>query len=284
MTVSEDRRSRMGKFLRDLSDLMEWWCEDGMKRKILETRNRPQAWSGYREIRNDTMKILNFILFSLVLVWVMVAVGCARNPACCSSPASNMSLLSAPATRVNHESEFVQNQNCAFSTDYLEKSMAEINLQQIFKIKSDAPDWRQLIVVARVIQTNSPRDVENVLNQFQMRGIVNGNFQHLNLERAAEDEKLFLLMRVVFQLPESVPFDEKPFVYFGGWAGRWAGTNGVTNPDGTVNLDWPIRWQDGHPEIYGEFLGFEGIDARYCAAHEYAFFLRNYPMRHLKEN
>jgi hypothetical protein len=144
-------------------------------------------------------------------------------------------------------------------------------------------NWAQLVAAAKIFQKSSPSTVEQALRQYQMGGATNGEFQRFNDEQLDNDTKLYLLMRVVFDLPETVPANTKQIIVFGYWSGRWLKENGEMNSDGTINLAWPIRWNHGHPELIGGCIGLQGVDTRYDAGAEYQYFRGKYPYRNLSE-
>jgi ATP/maltotriose-dependent transcriptional regulator MalT len=115
-----------------------------------------------------------------------------------------------------------------------------------------------------------------------MGGKTNDNFQRLDEIQLENDTKLYLLMRLVFDLPEAVPASTNQIVVFGYWSGRWLKENGEINSDGTFNRAWPIRWNHGHPNLLAGWVGLEGVNTRYDAAAEFSYCLTNYPMRDLK--
>jgi hypothetical protein len=124
--------------------------------------------------------------------------------------------------------------------------------------------WDQYIAAAAAVQRADPDDVERSLTDFlgQRRGI----------EGAAAETSLFLLMRVVFDLPEKAPASERRS--FKGWI-NWP----PPASDGTVSLAWPLTWESGRPILVAPYEGSEG--PRYAAAEEYRYLLDRYPFRAL---
>jgi hypothetical protein len=134
--------------------------------------------------------------------------------------------------------------------------------------------WLLLINAAKVVQESEPKSVEQTLEDYQSHTATNG------LDQIKEDSKLFLLMRVVFDLPEDVSVDTNGFVpVFGGWVtmNEQFGTNG------SVNVAWPIRWNNGHPILISGYYGIQGINSTYNARKEYMYFMSKYRMRHLRD-
>ena len=130
--------------------------------------------------------------------------------------------------------------------------------------------WKQLISVARIIQKSDQTSVEDVLRSYQA-------IQPNSIDGIRNDSKIYLLLRIIFELPESAPLS-KDRLFFAGWVTMKT----EFNKDGTVNLAWPLFWNQGHPRLVSGFIGLQGLDARYKAAEEYHYFKDRYPMRHLK--
>ena len=86
------------------------------------------------------------------------------------------------------------------------------------------------------------------------------------------ESKPFLLLRVLFELPESAPASDRSI--FKGWT-NWP------EPDqaGRVSLSWPVSWRSGRPRLIANYEGSEGRP--YDAVNEYRLFLRTYPHRDL---
>ena len=92
------------------------------------------------------------------------------------------------------------------------------------------------------------------------------------MEAEQDETRLFLLQRVVFDLPESAPESERrPFK---GWV-NWP----APGLDGTVSIAWPISWSGGRPALVDPYVGSEGRP--YDAAAEYRHFRENYSLRAL---
>jgi hypothetical protein len=148
-----------------------------------------------------------------------------------------------------------------------------VGWSQVGSSNISSTQWSNLVAVAKVIQTSDPKSVERALHLYQLGGEAETNFD--DSLRLADDSKLFLLMRVVFVLPESVP--EHDFHFFGGWIG----SSGLYNSDGSMNQSWPIKWDNAHPKLMAVYGGIQGINARYDASAEYAFFRKKYFIRDL---
>ena len=115
--------------------------------------------------------------------------------------------------------------------------------------------WQQLIAFARVVQKCDTNSVEAALRKYQ--GTNSSSIEQTTEELDRNDKKLFLLMRVIFELPSSAPPQES--VRFG----RWVTWGTEVNKDGTVNIGWPIRWEQGRPTLVSGFAGLQGVRARY---------------------
>jgi hypothetical protein len=129
-------------------------------------------------------------------------------------------------------------------------------------------EWDEVVKVAKVVQSSRPSIVVIALRRFIDEAVE---------EPAAEDylaeTKAFLLMRVVFELPEEAPSTEAfPLVP---WINR-----PPPSPDDPFNVSWPVSWHGGAPRLVARLEGTEG--APYCPQAEYRYFLSRYPMRSLE--
>lgn len=155
-------------------------------------------------------------------------------------------------------------------------ALAEQELAQILRSVEPWPDeaadysvasWRALITAARALQGKSALSVEKALRKYQE--------DYASRPAVKEDTKLLLLMRVIFELPEKLPYKTRDQVQFGGWLSM--GTD--INSDGSINVAWPISWDHRGPSLIAGFSGLQG--RRYDAAEEYRYFRSKYPMRNL---
>ena len=153
----------------------------------------------------------------------------------------------------------------------LEKALAEIDPWPNWSTNYSRTNWIRLVAMAKVLQQSSPEMVEAALSNYQSQ---RSNLMDESVIR--DDGKLYLLMRVLFDLPESAPMGNGAR-YFAGWISQRT----EVNSDGTVNLAWPITWNRGHPELISGCIGLQGINARYQAAAEYDYFYHKYKMRDL---
>lgn len=125
--------------------------------------------------------------------------------------------------------------------------------------------WDGLILAGRVAQKNDPQRVEEGLRNYQK-------------SHDQDDDKLLLLMRVVFDLPETRVLGEN--IQSGGWIiafGGWMDATGSENRK--TNAAWPITWNNGNPKLLVGFAGFQG--PRYSAAAEFHYLRGKYPSRNL---
>ena len=130
----------------------------------------------------------------------------------------------------------------------------------------DDDDWATYVSVARAVQQSSPETVEAALEHF-LREARSETFQGYESE-----SKPFLLMRVVFDLPEVAPESERQS--FKGWD-NWP----PPDADGRVSLAWPLSWQSGRPELVARYEGSQGLP--YAAVEEYRHMRAHYPYREL---
>jgi len=150
------------------------------------------------------------------------------------------------------------------------------NAQELLTLLQSVAPWRdanayptaevrQLLHVAKVFQSSDPTNVETALTLFATRSRSN--------RREYDESKPFLMLRVVFELPDSAPASLR---FVSGWEGK----DGDVNRDGTVNLGWPLRWHWNHPRVTDSYMGFHGFV--YDPAAEYKFLLKNFRPRKLK--
>jgi hypothetical protein len=125
-------------------------------------------------------------------------------------------------------------------------------------------EWERYIATAAEFQRAEPTEIEAALDEFLR--------ERSGLEAARDETRLFLLQRVVFDLPEKAPESERrPFK---GWT-NWP----APDADGNVSIAWPITWRDGRPALVAPYEGSEGRP--YNAVGEYRHFLEHYPLRAL---
>ena len=125
-------------------------------------------------------------------------------------------------------------------------------------------DWRHYLDAARVVRRSKPEDVERAMLQFLDAAEGAG-------ETGSENEgRLFLLMRVLFELPAAAPVDQRRI--FKGWV-NWP----KPDAEGKVDLSWPVGWRDGLPFLIARFEGAEG--PRYGAVEEYRHLRGHFPFR-----
>jgi hypothetical protein len=112
------------------------------------------------------------------------------------------------------------------------------------------------------VQDADPADVDRALEAFLARAS--------GFEGAEDETRLFLLMRVVFDLPEQAPEEERRS--YKGWV-NWP----PPGADGTVSLAWPLTFAAGDPALVDPYEGSEG--PRYAAVSEYRHLLERYGFR-----
>jgi hypothetical protein len=130
----------------------------------------------------------------------------------------------------------------------------------------DDQGWARLVEAAKVVQATDPAVVESALDRFVLETLE-------ELYAGAESEsKAFLLLRVVFELPESAPVSDRRS--FKGWT-NWP----EPGPDGTVSLSWPVSWRSGWPRLVAPYEGSMGPP--YDAGGEYRELRSRFPYRQL---
>jgi hypothetical protein len=129
-----------------------------------------------------------------------------------------------------------------------------------------AAGWNHLVKTARVFQQSTPRLAEEALDAHFKDAARNP------VQLSAEQAKVFLLLRMMFDLPEDAP-PEQRFSF-----ADWTRARTDVNPDGTVNLAWPLRTTGGAPRLVA---GCEGTAGNYSAKEEFAFLRYRFPNRDL---
>jgi hypothetical protein len=132
-------------------------------------------------------------------------------------------------------------------------------------------DWDRLVVAARTMQKFAPSSVQNVLQEWQTNYAEQVKFNWSN--------KLYLLFKVMFNLPEHAPAREQ--FGFGAWIQQKFPGESSINSDGTINLAWPISWNDGKPRLVSGFQGYEGPPYRPAA--EFDYLLKHFKYRDLSK-
>jgi hypothetical protein len=85
----------------------------------------------------------------------------------------------------------------------------------------------------------------------------------------------------MFALPENAPITNR--FSFKGWMRFDTETHRFdadVNPDGTVNLSWPITWKGKEPKLTTGCRGSQG--GQYEAGAEFLYMLKRFPMRELQ--
>jgi len=139
--------------------------------------------------------------------------------------------------------------------------------QSALKEDYKAQDWDRLVETARIMQKFTPSSVQNVLKESQTNNI------------GFDDSKVYLLFRVMFALPEHAPARE--LFGFGWWVQMEFPDETPNNKDGTVNLAWPISWNNGKPLLVSGFQGYQGPP--YDAVAEFDYLLKHYKYRDLSK-
>jgi hypothetical protein len=129
-------------------------------------------------------------------------------------------------------------------------------------------DWANYIKVAKLVQETEPEIVETALDQFVKAATLEPFTGY------ESESKVFLLMRVVFELPEIGP--EQSRAMFKVWT-NWP----QADMQGNVSLTWPITWRSGRPELMAGYEGSEGKP--YPAAAEYRYLRDHFSYRRFKD-
>jgi hypothetical protein len=123
--------------------------------------------------------------------------------------------------------------------------------------------WDSLLTAAKLIQESDPKQIEESLRKYQL------SCSH------DDNGKLFILLRVVFALPEDRPLGD---VERNGWVlafGGWMHTDDTYRSSAA----WPISWNDGSPKLIASYAGLQG--PAYDAVAEFRYLWKKYPLRSL---
>lgn len=124
--------------------------------------------------------------------------------------------------------------------------------------------WDRMIKTAKLLQETSPGIVKKALEQFIRRTMWEDDSDQ-------QWSKVFLLLRVMFLLPEAE--DPSHACFFGGWVIPWR----VSKIESEVNLGWPVLWEGNTPKLVSEFNGYKGPP--YRGEDEYMYYLNTFPFR-----
>lgn len=127
-------------------------------------------------------------------------------------------------------------------------------------------EWERYLDVAKLLQGTDPQIVEEALDRF-VSGTSRDAYSGFEPE-----SKAFILMRLVFDLPETAPAEQRRS--FKGWI-NWP------EPDsgGSVSLAWPVSWSTGRPRLVAAYEGSMGKP--YAASLEFRYLLDRFPYRPL---
>lgn len=149
------------------------------------------------------------------------------------------------------------------------RTMAAETLEQALLRLSDWPppggsiDWSSYLAAARLLAAADP-----LYAREKIEGFVDG--APGGLERTMRGTRVFLLFRVAFDLPTNAPHGERRiFLSLTNWP----------HPDaqGTVDLSWPVAWNNGRPILLAPCTG--GSGAPYSAGDEFAYLFGTYSYR-----
>ena len=129
-----------------------------------------------------------------------------------------------------------------------------------------ASGWEHLIRAAGAFQRADPQLAEDVLEEHLRNSAGNPD------QMSSEQGKLFLLLRMVFDLPEHAPARGRIF-------DGWARGQSDLNADGTVNAAWPVSVDQGKPRLVAGREGAGG--GGYSVRDEYTFLRYRFKYRDL---
>lgn len=114
--------------------------------------------------------------------------------------------------------------------------------------------WQKYQEAAGLVQRAEPAELDQALMEFLNDAEGNAG--------VANESRLFLLSRFVFDLPARVPAERRRV--FKGWT-NWP----EPDPAGMVDLGWPVRFARGGPSLLAAYKGSDG--PRYGAVEEYRY-------------
>ena len=129
-----------------------------------------------------------------------------------------------------------------------------------------ADGWKRLARVAGTFQQADPQLAADALEEDLRRHAGNP------AELAVEQGKLFLLTRMMFDLPEHASIGPRVF-------DSWTRGNSEVNVDGTTNFAWPLALDHGQPRLVAGCGGTAGRD--YSIRDEYTYLRYKFKYRDL---
>jgi hypothetical protein len=124
--------------------------------------------------------------------------------------------------------------------------------------------WLKYNQAARLAQAANPAELDQALLEFLNEAEGEAG--------SANESRLFLLSRFVFDLPAHAPAAQRRV--FKGWI-NWP----APDSEGMVSLDWPVRFGPGGPSLLAAYKGSEG--PRYGAVEDYCYLREHFGLRDL---
>ena len=125
-------------------------------------------------------------------------------------------------------------------------------------------EWQKYHEAAALVQSADPAELDQAL--MTLLNEAGGE------AGAANESRLFLLSRFVFDLPARAQAQRRRV--FKGWI-NWP----EPDPEGMIDLAWPVRFGPGGPSLLAPFAGSEG--PRYGALEEYHHLREHFGWRDL---
>ena len=146
-----------------------------------------------------------------------------------------------------------------------------------------ATGWHQLFQTARLVQQTDPRVVEQAVSDVLSTKPRDELYQKIvdavipPRDSFIEGGRFFVLWRVVFELPQSIPLEEG--LPFDGWF-LDKGEVQRFNTDKNLNLTWPILWTGNHPTLCSsrQYIGLP-----FDPAGDFRSFVLRFPTRDLSK-
>lgn len=132
-------------------------------------------------------------------------------------------------------------------------------------------DWDLYIDTAMVLQWADPSLVRIALNEYVLHFSTSWDPE---VSAVDEHSKAFLLLRVMFDLPQT-PDESEPYGVGAWWVRMRPGA-----PDISGTESFPILWTQDGPMLTAGFAGYSG--ASYDAGREFAYFCNHFKYRTLR--
>lgn len=172
------------------------------------------------------------------------------------------------------------------TTNRLNRLLVQIDPWPDYVTNYSSGGWAKLMSAAKEIQSCDQNSVLQTLNCYQnssytdkyLRPAGTTNWAYDWDGRIKDDGKLLLLLKIVFDLPEAATNSMHPKYFAWSLATKESPSSDI-NSNGTFNIAWPIRWNNGQPQLVTGETGMEGPVDVYDVPGEYMYFKTHYKFR-----